>query len=93
MGQRGALGRTGRAAGELHVDRVMAVQLCRDGIQRCPRHARAARNHIGIAEHPGCMVVAHADDTAQCRQARRLQFARRAGGQFGGEYLEHLQVP
>ncbi|MCY1330726.1 hypothetical protein D9M68_397850 [compost metagenome] len=93
MGQRGALGRTGRPAGELHVDRVMAVQLCCDGIQRRPRDAGAARNHIGIAEHPGRMVVAHPDDAAQCRQPRRLQCARRARGQFRGEYLEHLQVP
>ncbi|MCY1290821.1 hypothetical protein D9M70_399840 [compost metagenome] len=90
--QRGTLGRARGAAGELHVDRVVAVELRGDGVERFPRHAGAARHHIVIADHARRLALAHADHPAQRRQPRGLQRARLAGGEFRRQRLQHLQV-
>ena len=52
VGQRGSLRRTGGPAGELNVDRVVELQVCRDLGEHVPPLSRCTVLHLGEGNRP-----------------------------------------
>ena len=92
MRQRDALGRSGRAAGELDIDGIVELQSageCREGVAV----ARAAHPR-NLLERNGAGTgrAADLDHRAQLRQPRRVQIAWRRFRQFRHQRVQHLHV-
>ena len=70
VGERGALGRTGSAGGELDIDRVVRAEAPGHGVQ--PRHLcrPSEPDRIVEAEYPRAGIVAHRDYGFEMRQCR-----------------------
>ena len=92
MGQRGAFGGAGGAAGELDVDGIVELQLRRQ-LRKLPAMAVAAHaEHVGEAQEAALFVVADADQRGQLRQALGLQFAGSAAVDFRRQLAQHADI-
>ena len=92
MGEGGALGVAGGAAGELDIDRVAGGQSRRDSLQLRALRLPAHGTHGGEVVHTRARLIAHTDDRAQVGQSCRLELTRFTGGQFRRQLFEHGQV-
>ncbi len=89
--ERGALGKTGGAAGELDVDGFVRVQRCR-GLGDRRVVGAAAGDPVGKAQHAGFIGLAQMHHQFEIGQTRGAQFARRAGIQLRREFTQHGEV-
>ena len=92
VGERGALGGSGGAGGELDVDRVVGVEARGERVQPPHLLRPAEPDHILEAEYPGAGVVAHRDDGFEMWQLRRPEPARLAMLKFGREFAQHVDI-
>ena len=90
--QRDALRRSGRAAGELDVDRVVELQGLGQGLERVAMARAAHARHLLEGDRARRKRTADLDHRAQLRQARRVQIAWCCLRKLGQQRVQHLHV-
>jgi hypothetical protein len=92
VGQRRALGRPRRAAGELDVDRIVELQARLQRRQFGALGLRGRPGDVGEVEGARGPFCAQADHDLQLRQPRRLKFTWRGVVEFGSEGAQRADV-
>ena len=92
VGERRALRQAGGAGGELDVDRIVELQLCRQLRQLFAVPVAAHAEHVVEAEEARRLIAADADQRLQRGQPLRLELARRRAVDLGRKLAQHADI-